>query len=214
MNTHNQAEHHKTALFPEQLRDREFMMQEHALLYGLYQHLYTLLYQCLKFYFGIVAIPISLCAVFLKNTEPVSAVNLFELSSTLAFVFFILALVGILFLVVIIQLRSRMIEYAKCVNLTRKYFVDQSVAGDLKKYLMLPITSSQPKFYEGFSHHFPGLVFLLAFLNSALLGFALYGFFQKNALTVLPIFALALLSQCWFYEKISKNRDARFDAVE
>lgn len=174
-------------------------------MHELYEHLYTILYQLFKYYFGVIAIPLSL---FLALTREINSItwDLYNLPVPFVYIVLFLVVIGVIFLAIIMNLRMRMIFYAKSANLTRKYFTDNSLEDDLTKYLKLPITDEEPKHFEGFLHHFPILVFLMAFLNGTLLAIGLLSLTKNLFLTIM--FAILLfLIQFDFYVRCTSYKD-------
>jgi magnesium-transporting ATPase (P-type) len=182
-----------------------YMMQEHKLLYETYEHLYTILYQFLRFYFGIIAIPVSLFLAFFKDAQ-LKEISLYNLPAILVGILFLLTIIGIIFLIIIVNLRFRMIFYAKSTNRSRKYFSDHGYSVDLKDYLKLPVTDEEPKYYEGVTHHFPCIVILMAFLNSVLFWIPLLNII-KNFFIAAVIIIFLFLAQYLLYMWFAKGKD-------
>lgn len=182
-----------------------FMMQEHRLLYETYEHLYTILYQFIRLYFGIIAVPISLFLAFFRDTQMIG-IKVDNLPVLIAGIILLLSIVGIIFLAIIVMLRFRMIFYAKSTNCSRRYFVDNDQNTSLKEYLALPTTNEKPKYYEGFGHHFPFLVVLIAFLNTFLFWVALLNIAKSFKLSIIVAFII-FCSQYFLYRYIAEGKD-------
>jgi len=192
-------------------QELSYMMQEHKLLYETYEHLYTILYQFLRFYFGIIAVPVSLFLAFLKDTQ-LKDISLDNLPTLITGILSLLSVIGFIFLVIIVNLRFRMIFYAKSTNRSRKYFTDRGYSINLKDYLKLPITDEEPKYYEGITHHFPCIVILMAFLNSILFWVPLLNIL-KNLLIATIAIIIVFIAQYFLYMWVAKGKDKTYNKI-
>lgn len=191
------------------IQEVNYMMQEHKLLYETYEHLYTILYQFLRFYFGIIAIPVSFFVAFLRDPQ-IKEINLNNLPNLAIGIIFLLSIIGFIFLVIIINLRFRMLFYAKSTNRSRKYFIDHGYSVNLKDYLKLPDTDEEPRYYEGVTHHFPCIVILMSFLNSVLFWVPLLNIIKDFFIaTVIIIFVF--LAQYLLYMWVAKGKDKNYN---
>ena len=139
------------------------------------------------------------------------------MSYIMAYFLFILSLIGFIALNAIIGARHDMVIYARSLNKIRSYFCEKH--SQISAFLILPVESSYPHFYEAPPRYFFWLVVLVSFLNSSLFAFGCslinITHFPEVGVDVAKVFpiltgALMLILQILWYKYISRKREKLF----
>lgn len=138
---------------------------------------------------------------------------------------FVISLIGFAIFIYIINLRHDAILYAKTVNKVRRYFYHKSDLdiNEFEQFLMLPIVSAKPKYFE--KTFFSPLLIVFSFINSSLIfsafslrylkspyifNFSFIGDFQITLFLIWVITFSFFLAHFIFYYWLSGRRNTRF----
>lgn len=156
----------------------EFMLSEYATIASAHFELHNGLRQSFRFYLGIVALPVTVAAVVLKdkvapatNVQP--AANpwtvLHELPPVLVLVLGATAIVGSLLYVAMVNTRFDIVLYTRTVNATRGYFLSRAKELGAEQFgpnLCLPTDRHIPSYRERFRADWWSFM-MMAFVNGA-----------------------------------------------
>lgn len=123
-----------------------------------------------KFYLTIMTVPTSVVVYLVKEGNlDLNKLGIAVSSVPLAALFLVLAMVGFLMMVILINIRFEILRHARQVNLIRKYFKDQSGVPDEKarQYMLFPPRGDYPKFKETKLGSMKSVVICMAFINSS-----------------------------------------------
>jgi hypothetical protein len=172
-----------------------------------------------KHYIAIASIPFAIAAL-LSGSERSSGSGIgsfMELHPVVVPVFlFMVSLVGLLVLGYIISIRMDALLYARAVNGIRKYFYDRSnlTATQQAKSRVLPISTSVPKYFEGWYFGFVVSIFMI--VDSSYLAAGLYFYWQVAKLPMGYLIALialvfAFAAMHWIlYAALAKHREKAY----
>jgi len=141
----------------------EFMLSEHQTIASAHFDLHNGLRQSFRFYLGLIAIPLTVLAIF-KDPN----IDLLHLPIFMLGLFFAIAVVGFLMFLSMINTRFDIIYYTRTVNGVRAYFAmraQQIGVADFEQFLVLPTNINEPAFFE-FSRAYSWLFVLMALVDS------------------------------------------------
>ncbi len=150
-----------------------------------------------RYYLIIMALPISIVAMFLNDTNIQK--NTTHIIAPLYWIFLIVSLSGFCVMLYIVNLRLDAILYARSINLIRKYFYDSSTLNEFQRYhsKVLPQTAYQPNYHE--KSYFWPVICTFALINSF---YFFYSFKEMQVLylsvATLSYSSLHFLSYLWY----------------
>lgn len=185
-----------------EVKSSDFMLKEYEIIASAFFDLSKQKTEMFRFYLILVTIPVTLIAAIIGLENQI--LNFFALPDLIVLVLLAISLAGLLMTALIVDLRFEAIAYAKTVNLSRRFFVDNDADKKLGKYTLLPDGDDYPRFNEqpwgfkkrkwkwqfGTSASFLEVV-LMGLLNAAYFSSAIVNIFARSA--NLTIFAIVLL---------------------
>lgn len=127
----------------------QFMIKEYEKLYGKLDSHQSAVEKTIQFYYVLIGALVSFNAAFDKGE-----LNVFKLEGAKFFVFFIIAIVGVITYFKIVEHRLLIIAYVKSINLNRKWFVENSDYETIEEYLFWKADVTNPPFYKPFRHFY------------------------------------------------------------
>lgn len=144
----------------------KFMIEEYKNISKAHFNLHSGMYQMFRFYLGVVAVPVTIFAFVYKDT----AVNLDRLPPSLVYTLMIIAIIGFLMFLSLINIRFDTILYTRTVNGTRKYFADRAKNCKPEHFLLLPQDMNFPPYQENPTKSYWWQFVTVALINSIYLG--------------------------------------------
>ena len=141
----------------------EFMLSEHQVIASAHFDLHNGLRQSFRFYLGLIAVPLTVLAVF-KDPN----IDALHLPNFMLGLFMAIPVLGFLMFLSMINTRFDIILYTRTVNGVRDYFAmraQQIGVADFRRFLVLPTDKTAPPYYE-FSRAYSWLFFLIALVDS------------------------------------------------
>jgi len=139
------------------------MLSEHEVIASAHFDLHNGLRQNFRFYLGLIAVPLTVLAVFRDPN-----IDALHLPNFMLGLFMAIPVLGFLMFLSMINTRFDIILYTRTVNGVRGYFAmraEQIGVADFKQFLVLPIDKTVPPYYE-FSRAYTWLFFLVALVDS------------------------------------------------
>jgi hypothetical protein len=124
----------------------DFMLKEYEIISSAFFDLSKQKTEMFRFYLILVTIPVTLIAAIIGLEN--QTLSFFALPDLVILVLLAVSVAGLLMTALIVDLRFEAIAYAKTVNLTRRFFVDNDKKYILGKYTLLPDGDDYPKFNE------------------------------------------------------------------
>jgi len=196
----------------------DFLLKEYENIAKAYFSAHELTAKWFKFYLLILASPFSIIVLIYHNTS--AEFDLFNLSSTISLLIFVIGILSMFISFIIINSRLDASLYARTVNGVRKYFTDQlknesskfKHKVDIDEYLVLPIDIKKPRFlkYEGDLFI---LVIIMTITNALYIAFGITQFFKTyrcaNILSFF-IFSLFVILHALYYLFFSKKKEKTY----
>jgi hypothetical protein len=139
------------------------MVSEHQIIASAHFDLHAGLRQSFRFYLGLIAVPLTVLAVFKDpNIDPL------RLPVFMLGLFCAIPVLGFLMFLSMINTRFDIILYTRTVNGVRAYFAmraEQVGVVDFKRFLVLPTVTDAPPYFE-FSRAYTWQFFLMALVDS------------------------------------------------
>ena len=171
-----------------------------------------------RYYLIIMSVPLTAAGIFFAFTDNVGD-QFDDILPYAAMVFGIIALIGFLVMLYIINLRSDVIWYARTVNSIRKYFYDRVDVDpvNILKLRVLPQSSSQPSYFE--PSYFLPVILAFGLFDSiyAAIPFITFGgfsgdisdksFFNDNFLALVIFFAAFCVFHVAAYYLYARHRE-------
>lgn len=125
----------------------DYMLAEYNGIVKAFSDLHTVMLRMMNYFLIVAAVPISFVALIFRN--PGIEFKIHQLPLFIVIIFFLISLVGIIFAIILINVRITQLRYARTVNLIRRFFVDIGKDSlDILPYLNLPSEDTKPRFYE------------------------------------------------------------------
>jgi len=192
----------RNQMFMMSTNAEKFMLEEYEQNAKAFFSLHTQKNNLLKNYLAFMSVG-SAALGFVYQILPIifSKASLEFNTKLLAFLIWILVLIGIITFTAIIGVRHDMIFYAKTVNEVRGYFANKYKK--IKPYLVLPISREYPHFFETPSKYFFWELLLVGIVNSSLFLFSMIIIsIMQFVLNFWLLFSLALCIVthiAWYY---------------
>ena len=204
------------------LRNRsDFMLEEYRVIASAFHNMKDQRSKMIKHYLTLITLPLGLLAAV--RTFGDLPTELTELPMIVGVFAFVIGLVGVLINAVLVQMRFQIINYARTINLVRRYFAENTEGPPIDRYLGLPKTDDRPRYYEGrkseyapanytgvfFETLFIGVLnatlFVLSFLV-VVTPFLPSGFLGLYLSVYIVIGILTIYIQFFFYKRWAKSR--------
>lgn len=125
----------------------DFMLAEYNGTVKAFSDLHTVMLRMMNYFLIVAAVPISFVALSFRTSN--NEIKIHQLPPVIVVIFFLISLVGIIFAVILVNVRMAQLRYARTANLIRRFFVDIGKDSlDILPYLNLPSEDTKPKFYE------------------------------------------------------------------
>lgn len=141
----------------------EFMLSEYGTIAAAHFDLHNGLRQNFRFYLGLIAVPVTVFAVY---KDPNMAV--FKLPQVMLLLFAVISLLGFLMFLNMINTRFDIILYTRAVNGVRGYFkIRAEEAGNavFETGRKLPADKNMPPYNEGWNRAYTWLFVMIGFVN-------------------------------------------------
>jgi hypothetical protein len=216
-----------TTVEKNEVKSTDFMLKEYEIIASAFFDLSKQKTEMFRFYLILVTIPVTLIAAIIGLENQI--LNFFALPDLIVLALLAISIAGLLMTALIVDLRFEAIAYAKTVNLSRRFFVDNDADKKLGKYTLLPDGDDYPLFNEqpwgskkgkrkwqfGTSASFLEVV-LMGLLDSAYFSSAIVNIFARSANLIIFAIVLLLSSVGFFllhvigYIYIANKRDSEW----
>jgi hypothetical protein len=174
----------------------EFMLSEYQTIASAHFDLHNGLRQNFRFYLGLIALPSSVWAVAFKDQT-----NLLHLPAVLVQMIGLVALLGFLMFLQMVNTRFDIILYTRVVNGVRAYFdarAGSAGSADLRKFLVLPTDKQKPLFRENPTRAYWWQFFMIGIVNSLLAGLWTANFLEIATPIWIGVAALGVHAVCYY----------------
>jgi hypothetical protein len=137
----------------------EFMLTEYQTIATAHFDLHNGLRQNFRFYLGLIAIPVTVFAVF-KNPD----MEIFALPKVMLYLFGVIAVLGFLMFLNMINMRFDIILYTRAVNGVRSYFkirAEETGNAIFEVGRKLPVDKNRPPYNEGFNRAYTWIFMMI-----------------------------------------------------
>lgn len=174
----------------------QFMLKEYEKLYSHFDMHYSAVDKTINFYFVLIGAIISITSF---SGKIIIQTGIFELSEIQLLFLFVLAIIGTVIYLKVIEHRLLVIAYVKSLNLNRKWFEKHSEDLAINDFLYFKTGVESPPFYKRFRHFYWEAI-ALGFINSLLLALFLINI-EKKIIIILS--KDAIVYNCLFLASIS-----------
>lgn len=199
----------------------DFMLEEYKQMIKIYGHLNAQKNDLFRFYITIIGIGVSVITIMSRYINFEIVVSGFNLMKAISLLMFLLSVIGLIIFLSIIGLRMEMILYIRTINAVRGYFVEKDKNNKnnkllIKNFLVLPdYDQCIPPFHETWATNFFWIVFLVAFIDSALLSISYYIFMNNKLnliilISMMSIFTIYFLIHFKYYKKMAFSLEENY----